>query len=97
MARGAILIIFLAFTLSNAVKADSWGWGGPGGGGWNGGDGSPWDNGDDNGNGDSSNGYGNGNASPSVAGAQILGSSEAYNKYRNMLIAHGVLASLVWV
>ena len=90
MARGVIFLLFIAFALTG-VRAD-WGWGGHGGGGWHGdGDGNGdtwWDGSSDDGDSDTT---------PSVLGAQILGSTSAYNRYNSILIAHAVLASLVWV
>lgn len=91
----AKLIIFSALLLLSQVRAD-WGggWGNRGDGDWDG-DGNAWwgdgnndddDDDDDNGNNtaENTNGFG-------------LGSVQDFNTASQVLIAHAVIASLVWV
>jgi hypothetical protein len=95
MARSSTkLISFAAFLLFSLVKAD-WPGQGPWGGGdgdWNGDD-NPWSGGNDNSDNsddnfgdtaDSTNGFG-------------LGSVQSFDRANRVLIAHAVIASLVWV
>ena len=103
MARSTIkLTFFAAFLLLSLVKADwpggrpDWADGdGPWGGSW--GNGNPWDgyDGDDDGNDDSSGSGGNTNFNSSNGFG--LGSFEDFNRANKILIAHAVIASLVWV
>ena len=96
MAKSAVqLTVFAALLLLSLVKADWPGpWGNRGGGDWDGdGDGNPWWDGDD---GDNDDG-GGGNDTAETTNGFGLGSVEDFDRASKVLIAHAVIASLVWV
>lgn len=89
MASRTLLNYAIAAALTvPAVKAD-YGWGGRGGRGWNG-------NSDGN---DDSDGSGNGGGSDAFTEQNGfgLGSEASFDRANTILIAHGVVASAVWV
>jgi len=94
MARSATLALFSTALLFATANAQFGGFGG-----FNG-DGNPFGNGNGNGNGGSSSGNSGSSSSSSsnsAYGAEIFGSTAEYNRAKSILIAHAVLASLVWV
>lgn len=97
MARNTTkLNFFAAFLLFSLVKAD-WEGQGPWGGGdgdWNG-DGSSWWGGNDSSN-DDNNDDNSGDTANSTNGFG-LGSVQSFDRANRVLIAHAVIASLVWV
>ena len=108
MSRSTILLtLFAAFLLLSLVKAD---WGGPGNwgdghgdgngpwgpenGDW--GSGNPWTGNNDGGDDDDSNNDSGSNTINSSNGFG-LGSLGDFNRASKILVAHAVIASLVWV
>lgn len=94
MAKSTAKLTFLAaFLLLSLVTADwAGGWGNRGNGDWDG-EGNPWwGDGDDDDNDDN-----NGNDTAESTDGFGLGSLQDFNTANQVLIAHAVIASLVWV
>ncbi|KIV87088.1 hypothetical protein PV11_02658 [Exophiala sideris] len=94
MARSTTLALVSTALLFATTNAQFGGFGG----GFGGGNGNPFDGGNGNGNGGSSSGNsGSSSSDNSQYGANMFGSTAEFNRAKQILIAHAVLASLVWV
>jgi len=93
MAPRTIPVVLSAALLISIAQAGYPGWGGSGGG--YGGNRPSWWDGDDGDNGDSGNSGSNNNGN--INQGALFSSKAEFNKATRILIAHAVLASLVWV
>ncbi|KAK5044998.1 hypothetical protein LTR84_010146 [Exophiala bonariae] len=95
MARRSTAVVLSVALLNSVAQAGYPGWSGSGGG--YGGSRPPWWDGDDGGNGDDGNGNNGSNNNGNINQGALFSSEAEFNKATRILIAHAVLASLVWV